>query len=42
MGENSGYGSGMNNPYHISESLEQFFGLKYFDADLGWKNSDPG
>jgi hypothetical protein len=35
----------MNNPDHISESLETiFFGvkiLKFFDADLG-KNSDPG
>jgi hypothetical protein len=27
--------SGMNNPDHISWSLEPFFGLKFFDADLG-------
>ncbi len=38
MGKKSGSGSGMNNPDHISESLEPFFGLKYmkfFDADPG-------
>jgi hypothetical protein len=32
-------GSGMNNPDHISESLETIFWvkiLKFFDADLGW------
>jgi hypothetical protein len=36
----SGSGSGMNNPYHISESLETNFWviiLKFFDADPGWK-----
>jgi hypothetical protein len=47
----SGYGYGMNNPHHISESLKkQFFGLKYFNSfmwirDLGWKKlriRDPG
>jgi hypothetical protein len=30
----------MNNPDHISESLETIFGvkiLKFFDADPGWK-----
>jgi hypothetical protein len=37
-----GYGSGLNNPDHISESLETTFGvkiLKFFDADPdpGWK-----
>jgi hypothetical protein len=41
----SGYGSGINNPDHISESLETIFGvkiLKFFDADPGRKNSDLG
>jgi hypothetical protein len=36
MGKKSG--SGMNNPDHISESLETIFWLtifKFFDADLG-------
>jgi hypothetical protein len=36
----SGSGSGMNNPDHISESLETIFWvkiLKFFDADPGWK-----
>jgi hypothetical protein len=40
MGEKSGSGSGMNNPDHISDSLETIFWvkiLKFFDADLGWK-----
>jgi hypothetical protein len=40
----------MNNPDHISESLETFFGVKitkFFDVDPGsgirdGKNSDPG
>jgi hypothetical protein len=38
MGKNSGSGSGMNNPDHISESLETVFWvkiLKFFDADPG-------
>ncbi len=38
MGNKSGSGSGMNNPDHISESLETFFWikiLKFFDADHG-------
>jgi hypothetical protein len=38
VGIKSGSGSGMNNPDHISESLETFFGvkiLKFFDADPG-------
>jgi hypothetical protein len=49
MGKKLGSGSGMNNPNHISESLETiFFGLKYlkfFNANPGSgmeKNSDPG
>ncbi len=56
MGKNSGSGSGirigMNNPDHISESLETIFWvkiLKFFDLvqDPGYekrdmKNSDPG
>jgi hypothetical protein len=44
MGKKSGSGSGMNNPNHISESLETIFWvktLKFFYADPGWKNSDP-
>ncbi len=38
MDKKSGSGSGMNNPDHISESLETIFGvkiLKFFDADPG-------
>jgi hypothetical protein len=38
MGTKSGSGSGMNNPDHISESLETIFlvkTLKFFDADPG-------
>jgi hypothetical protein len=38
MGKKSGSGSGMNNPDHISESLETIFWvkiLKFFDADPG-------
>jgi hypothetical protein len=37
MGKKSRFGSGMNIPDHISESLETIFGLKrlgLFDADL--------
>ncbi len=37
--------SRMNNPNHISESLETVFWvkiLKFSDADPKWKNSDPG
>jgi hypothetical protein len=33
----------MNNPDHISKSLETIFSvkiLKFFDADQGWKNLD--
>jgi hypothetical protein len=35
----------MNNPDHIFESGETIIWvklLKFFDADPGWKNSDPG
>jgi hypothetical protein len=38
MGKKSGSGSGMNNPDHISESLEKIFWvkiLKFFNADPG-------
>jgi hypothetical protein len=45
MGKKSGSGSGMNNPDHISESLETIFGVKYFKSLKGirdGKNSDPG
>jgi hypothetical protein len=42
-----GSGSGMNNPDHISESLETIFWvkiLKFFDADpgSGWKKFGSG
>jgi hypothetical protein len=40
MGKKSGTGSWMNNPDHISESLEIIFWvkiLKFFDGDPGWK-----
>jgi hypothetical protein len=35
----------MNNPDHISDSLEKFFGVKilqFFDADPGWKKFGSG
>jgi hypothetical protein len=40
MGKKSGSGSGMNNPDHVSESLETIFCVKilngnFFDADPG-------
>jgi hypothetical protein len=38
MGKNPGSGPGMNNPDHISKSLETIFWfkiLKFFDADPG-------
>ncbi len=38
LGKKSGSGSGMNNPDHISESLETFFGVKI----LKFFNEDPG
>ena len=43
MGKKTGYGPGMYNPGHISESLEiKFFGFKYLNSlmrirDLGWE-----
>ncbi len=40
-----GSGSGMNNPDHISETLETIFWvkiLKFFDADPGWKKFGSG
>jgi hypothetical protein len=46
MGRKSASGSGMNNPDHIFQSFETIFlvflGLKYFDADPGWKNVGSG
>jgi hypothetical protein len=45
MGKKSGSGSGMNNPNHISESLETIFRvkiLKFIDADPGWKKFGSG
>jgi hypothetical protein len=39
-GKKSGSGSGMNNPDHISESMETIFWVKifkFFFADPGWK-----
>jgi hypothetical protein len=46
-GQKLGSGSGMNNPNHISESLETVFGLKYLNSlmrirDLGWKKFESG
>jgi hypothetical protein len=43
MGKKSG--SGMNNPDHISESLETIFWvkiLKFLDTDPGWKKLGSG
>ncbi len=40
MGKKSGSGSAMNNPDHISESLETISRVKipkFIDADPGWK-----
>jgi hypothetical protein len=47
MGKKSGSGSEMNNPDHISESLETIFGLKYLNSlmrirDPGWKKFGSG
>jgi hypothetical protein len=45
MGKKSGSGPGINNPDHISESLETIFCvkiLKFFDADPGWKKFESG
>jgi hypothetical protein len=43
MGKKIGSGSGMNNPDHISESLEKILWVKkfkFFDADTG-SGMDP-
>jgi hypothetical protein len=40
MGKKSGPGSVLENPDHISESLETIFRVKihkFYDADPGWK-----
>jgi hypothetical protein len=45
MGKKSGSGSGMNNPDHISESLEILFWVKYLKFFMRIRdgiNSDPG
>jgi hypothetical protein len=43
MGIKSGSGSGMNNPDHISESLETFFiGLKYLNFLMRIRDPNPG
>jgi hypothetical protein len=45
MGKKSGSESGMNNPDHISKSLETIFWVKipkFFDADPGWKKFGSG
>jgi hypothetical protein len=46
MHKNSGSGSGMKNPDHISESLETISWVKilktFFDAFLGWKRFRSG
>jgi hypothetical protein len=45
MGKKSGSGTGMNNPDHISESLETIFWvkiLKFFSADPGWNKFTSG
>jgi hypothetical protein len=47
MGKKSGSGSGMNNPDHISKSLETIFGLKYSNSfmriqDPGWEKFGSG
>jgi hypothetical protein len=45
MAKKSGSVSGMNNPDHISESLETIFWvkiIKFFDADPKWKKIGSG
>jgi hypothetical protein len=45
MGKISGSGSRMNNPDHITESLETIFWVKipkFFDEDRGWKKFGSG
>jgi hypothetical protein len=41
MGKKSGSGSGMNNPDHISESLETIFWVKILENSL-MQILDPG
>ncbi len=41
MGEKSGAGSGMNNPDHISESLETIFLVKIHSLIRDGKKLDP-
>jgi hypothetical protein len=47
MGKKSGSGSGMNEPDHISESLETIFGVKILEflmriRNPGWKKFRAG
>jgi hypothetical protein len=48
MGKKFGFGSGMNHPDHISESLKTFFGVKYKNSLMWWIRNekkrirDPG
>jgi hypothetical protein len=42
MGKKSGSGSGMNNPNHISESIETIFGLKILYLNSWMRIRDPG
>jgi hypothetical protein len=47
MGKNSGFGSGLNNLDHISESLETIFWVKYLNSlililDPEWKKFGSG
>jgi hypothetical protein len=45
MSKKSGSGSVINNPDHISESLENIFtvkNLKFFVVDPGWKKIGSG
>jgi hypothetical protein len=45
MCKNSGSGSGMNDPDHISECFETIFGLKYLNyliRNPGWKELGSG
>jgi hypothetical protein len=46
MGKISGFVTGMNNPDHISESLETIIWIwkifKFFHADPGWKKFGSG
>jgi hypothetical protein len=42
MGKKSGSRSKMNNPDHISESLETIFWVKMRIRDPGWKNFGSG